>query len=393
VQTGRVQLDMENRWLALVNQSSEYEVDIFRSFFDLYDRDASGTIDQEELLCLLEDMEMLPKTEKMKEELLKIQVSYSCSDLNDCELPGLLAVLTAWNRLRYMEIWKVHHKPDDVISKAEMKQLLRKFDEVKAYKDNELDEWCVEFGCGEDQFNFDGLCYILLIFRERKLSTYMAKAGFTNAEIEEWQSVFEKYDTDKSGEISNKELYVMLADMGKTPRTKAEQERFHILKQRIDADDSGLIEFEEFLMLMRVWSNENKRTAQQFEKQIGALYNFTEPQVHEFREIFYGFDDDGSGTVDMQELGSLFRQLSVTLSQPEYEEVKKIMMEVRKDHGCEFTATTAKHGDVLDVTFAQFLEVIGRVLKADIGGMKAKIAHKADAVQGRAKVQQHKDMK
>ena len=56
--------------------------------------------------------------------------------------------------------------------------------------------------------------------------------------------------------------------------------------------------------------------------------NLTMDQIDHFREVFAVFDQDGSGAIDCQELGSCLRSLGQNLSE---EELKELIMSVDED--------------------------------------------------------------
>merc|ERR1719359_76003 len=80
---------------------------------------------------------------------------------------------------------------------------------------------------------------------------------------DELQEVFAQYDKDHSGDLSMREVSLILLDLGLQPKTRAEQEEIQHMRKRIpsdtlrdlfdevDVDGSGVLEFTEFLVLMR----------------------------------------------------------------------------------------------------------------------------------------------
>ena len=66
------------------------------------------------------------------------------------------------------------------------------------------------------------------------------------------RAAFDSVDTDKSGQIDNKELTVVMAgiskDLGIDPPSKEEVDE---VLNKLDTDKSGKIEFDEFVVLIK----------------------------------------------------------------------------------------------------------------------------------------------
>merc|ERR1711972_181193 len=90
------------------------------------------------------------------------------------------------------------------------------------------------------------------------------KAGYSDEEIENFETTFNKFDKDKSGEIDNMELQKLLAEFGWEPKSKEESyallERFNVAHSL--AKEAGVkhtsepgspeITFYEFIQLARM---------------------------------------------------------------------------------------------------------------------------------------------
>ena len=97
--------------------------------------------------------------------------------------------------------------------------------------------------------------------------------------ITEFKAAFELFDKDRDGAINNKELGIVMRNLGQNP---SDEELKQMIKE-IDLDGNGVIDFNEFLYLMVKKMNGND----------------TE---EELLEAFKVFDRDGNGKISAHEL-------------------------------------------------------------------------------------------
>lgn len=98
---------------------------------------------------------------------------------------------------------------------------------------------------------FEDFWKVLKLFRSRE--------GFLFREVAEFHAAFDKFDADKSGELSVAELGGVLRSLGYCPSVQRLQE----LTAVVDADNSGYVDQTEYLRLMRnMREQEVKRLAQ-----------------------------------------------------------------------------------------------------------------------------------
>lgn len=122
------------------------------------------------------------------------------------------------------------------------------------------------------------------------------------------QDIFKLFDIDGSGAIDLRELGTIMRSFGANP---SEQDLQDIMA-RVDEDGSGTMEFSEFVMLM----------AREMPNSMLAAH------VAELQEAFTLFDLDGSGAIDLVELGTVMRSLG---SNPSQEELQSIVSRVDED--------------------------------------------------------------
>ena len=109
-------------------------------------------------------------------------------------------------------------------------------------------------------------------------------------------------------------------------QVKSEDELKQIVRE-VDYDNSGSIEFEEFLLLLEMLNKDYKNS--QFEI--------------EARKAFNKFDVDGSGDIEISEIGNVIKMVTGKLPTPE--QLLEIMGELDRD------------GDGT-ITFEEFLDKI-----------------------------------
>jgi len=120
---------------------------------------------------------------------------------------------------------------------------------------------------------------------------------------------FERYDTDKSGEVDTHELGELLASFGIEPLR-------HVLDAviaEVDGNASGLVDIDEFYKVMEI---------------IRFREGFTSIEVAIVENAFQKFDRDNSGDVDAHEL----RLILTYLHYPEFDDtVSQVLREVDVD--------------------------------------------------------------
>merc|ERR1719265_1517896 len=102
-------------------------------------------------------------------------------------------------------------------------------------------------------------------YRELERSEFLKRAGFSEAEVDEYRLSFQAYDRSGDGEMSVTEIMPLLKELGRAPTTPAARDRLTEMLDEIDDDKTGEISFSEFLQLMRKFNDE--QDAQKFAKE------------------------------------------------------------------------------------------------------------------------------
>ena len=122
--------------------------------------------------------------------------------------------------------------------------------------------------------------------------------NLTDQQLDEFREVFELFDKDGGGTISNSELGIVMRTLGQNP---SENEIEAMIKE-VDVDGNGEIDFEEFCRLMVRQMEQN------------------EP-AEELVEVFRIFDKNNNGQIDWYDLGVAFRECGERVSDEDLKEM------------------------------------------------------------------------
>ena len=111
--------------------------------------------------------------------------------------------------------------------------------------------------------------------------------NMTQEVIDEYREVYNIYDVEQEGAISDKQITEVMRHCGQSP---SDEEVAEVVK-KIDVDGSGLIEFNEFVILMVIQSCKESLVEE------------------ELVEIFKIFDKDGDGKISVHDLMAQFVKL------------------------------------------------------------------------------------
>lgn len=174
---------------------------------------------------------------------------------------------------------------------ADMMQVMGNtpFPDVLAEIVDEVDE------DGSRSLSFDEFVQVLDLLRKR--------AGFTQREINEFYTAFDRYRVAPLQEISTESLFGILGWLGYSPETEDVED----LVKETDTDKSGKLNRTEFLHAMRI---------------------YREREIAKIRAFFVTNDVDGSGTLGKSELLLLMDQMGYTVR-------AEVLKELSNDAGVE----------------------------------------------------------
>lgn len=139
------------------------------------------------------------------------------------------------------------------------------------------------------------------------------KVTIPPADVMRIRGCFEAIDADGSGLIEEPELGLAFQMIGMKLNSKELHEKF----VQADLTQNGVLEWPEFLFLMSQYSGDE-----------GLESNFTEERLAELRDVFNLFDEDGSGSLDAEELNFVLRSVGLA---PSESEVRRMIDEVDAD--------------------------------------------------------------
>lgn len=140
-------------------------------------------------------------------------------------------------------------------------------------------------------------------------------AGCTNAEMEKYRGYFDanvegSFTEHAEPHMSNRAVRMLLAGM--FPDSALDRQRHQRIAQLVrdaDSDGNGVFDFDEYLWLMRkvsdIMDRENLVRGLQLKKVLG----YTREEAKQFRDLFAVADEDGSGSIDVDELCALLGNL------------------------------------------------------------------------------------
>jgi Ca2+-binding EF-hand superfamily protein len=148
--------------------------------------------------------------------------------------------------------------------------------------------------------------------------------NFTEQETRYFRKMFDMFDTDHSGAIGYFEMKNLARHLG----VQISDEQLLRSIERVDDNGNGELEFDEFMQWLSNVNDNSNGEGDEFavlKSKIRAqgARPLTSSQIEQFREVFHHFDMDGSGTIDMEELGNVFEAMGQTLTTEELQSVLK----------------------------------------------------------------------
>jgi len=133
---------------------------------------------------------------------------------------------------------------------------------------------------------------------------------FHEAEVTRFKAMFAQYDPDNTGVIENANVAGLLTELFPAALENLDEHRkARNMLESADKDGDGKIDFDEFLKMMRMFRYGSTAEELRREKEAAETTSFTPTEVSEFRQVFNMFDNDRSGTLDMDELETILDNL------------------------------------------------------------------------------------
>ena len=152
------------------------------------------------------------------------------------------------------------------------------------------------------------------------------KAAFKANELRYFRKMFDMFDTDHSGAIGFFEMKNLTKHLG----VEMDDAALKASMEKIDENGNGDLEFDEFVQ----WLGEAGQSGDKFailKSKIRAQGTrpLTNVQIQRLNDVFNHFDTDGSGSIDIAELGHVF----VAMGQPMAQEDLEALMKQADDDG------------------------------------------------------------
>lgn len=311
---------------------------LFESFC-LYDEDASGYLDHEEALQIVEklcgrDMDSKGMAEIQRE--FEIIFKQNADDSDQVDFEGF-QTLVGKIKEKHQRV-RVHRErviieefalsPEDVkMHRDELLPLYESFSSQDSDGSGDLDDKEIIGALLENGLlprehaererlqaivekmtangmNFKGFLELIRVVRDecrnnRKLNL---------------KRQFRRYDKDGSGDLSLAEVSLLFIDMDLTPKCQEDQDEMKALLQEVDADGSGELDFDEFQDLVQKITERLRFSQRRRENETAKQLGFNVQQVTELREAFFSLDQDGSGELSIDECRTTLTLLRKNMS-------------------------------------------------------------------------------
>ena len=163
---------------------------------------------------------------------------------------------------------------------------------------------------------------------------------FDRFEVEGLVEAFQQFDKNGSGLIPTSELRPLMEWMGQNPSNKD----LELFRKQMEVDKNGGLDWNTFLALMR-FLDPTKALAFAHNWIAPALEKFPEfshDDLLKFAEVYRLFDDDGSGTISVNELIEVFKVHGSPIT---------------RDEACDLFRIAGVDPDADDLSWIQYLAV------------------------------------
>ncbi|CAE8634015.1 unnamed protein product [Polarella glacialis] len=272
---------------------SKEDVDRFKKNFEKCDEDGSGSISTIELGDIFRHNGYTISLENLQKFIDLVDIDNS-NLLDFREFLRLMRLHRETEIVRYTKLFLDKVQGSGIASLRDVQGMVQAlaFDVDFAFP---LAEKRVPFGGG---LNCDQFVALVDECRAHFVTTQKKKAGFTDAEIENYLEVYEGFDKDHSGKIDGKELMGVLQAFKWEPKSRKEREELlgrlnearRLAKEagieEVTKDGSGDFLFWEFIQLARMLHTQHDKAREDEMSKLMQELNFQQKEVSQFHEIF-----------------------------------------------------------------------------------------------------------
>eukprot|EP00927_Polykrikos_kofoidii_P060017 TRINITY_DN55099_c0_g1_i1.p1 TRINITY_DN55099_c0_g1~~TRINITY_DN55099_c0_g1_i1.p1 ORF type:complete len:1145 (-),score=220.22 TRINITY_DN55099_c0_g1_i1:103-3498(-) len=233
-------------------------------------------------------------------------------------------------------------------------------------------------GATFDEFvGFVDGCRAVWVAKQRR------KAGYNDAEIEDFQDLFKQFDRDGGGSIEGAELNSLLAEFGWSPKSREEQTslmaRLDMVREicreagveETSKDGSTEVFFWEFVQLARLLQKQQDMREEEQMTKLSKELRFKQQEVDEFRQAFRdaAIPEDGGGQMESAKR----RKSKTVLSRDMVRRfLRSLGLKITIDLSKTLDEQVQKHeDDDLMTDFGAFLILMRWVVDTDFADMKA----------------------
>lgn len=162
----------------------------------------------------------------------------------------------------------------------------------------------------------------------RRRAKEEAEFQLTEDEIANYKEMFNKYDKKGRGALQKEAIGHLIKDLGFKATTVQERESFRRILEEVDKDGNGVIDFQEFLRLLPALMKKKEEEQQKADLAKALELGFSEQEHNEFTKVFQDFDDDKSGSLEINEVWGLLKALRRNTS---YDDLKSLFARLDQD--------------------------------------------------------------
>jgi calmodulin len=202
---------------------------------------------------------------------------------------------------------------------------------------------------------------IVTAMRDGARREFQSNGCFSEEELGQLRQQFVKYDTDGSGDITNKELVCLIQDafpeMANDPKMRPFLTQ---MLHEIDADESGSLDFQEYLSLMQQLRDLQDRARVAKEHRAIQETRFSTQEVQEFREVFLTAAADDVGVLTLSQVCDMLQKIC-----PLGDQNRRRLTEIFRD----ITAAPKANSPQDTADFPEFLWLMRKLLDVNLAGL------------------------
>lgn len=285
---------------------TETETTDLTDIFVRFDEDGSKTLEVPELGPVIRWLGYQPTQYR----IYSFAEDFGLEDDSQLDLIQFRKMVGQYLRQSLKQVRKLYEKTAEEIQGPICVSELGDFLRMVGYgpTDAEIDDMIAKAGGPCVPMRFHDFKKMEIAHRKHVRKTMEQNGGVTNSEFERYRQYFD--DHASQGSISQKAMRNLLGQL--FPATSLDRDRHvriaHLVKTA-DADGNGLFDFDEFLWLMQRVTEDMDRDSLLKGLALKKKLGYSASEVKQFKDLYELCDDDMSGTIDSNELCTLFSNL------------------------------------------------------------------------------------